>query len=420
MPSRDVSRDANEIITLAKPHINNASVIINPETGGIHQTSGNDGYGKRLGYLGVGDTTTRNVSPTELYKIIPPTGNDVSPSMLGLHVNLDGSLSRGVEYLKREKAMENEGLIPKTAAEIDVADVVDHLRVIKLWPELLGTASLNFHVAKGFKTAPAPFLDFRISLKDQYVGGVYRSGPLTDPQRSQSTFYEAFVSCRKDRETIGYPVETRMRANQFDPLDADRENAAFSAGLKRNHACISELERIGNRVGPDGEPTTNETLPSMEERRASGHSENNILADLHTILQKHVRRHRNEPTTWFINPIQLLAITQSDFSKPGGVYGRTPVSMPLGGSIEMPTIPGVRLILDIRLPQDKLFAADPKTLLWLIEGPKKMEYIDDKFKQANYIDYTDWYDTHCIHPDIEDDTTRRFGYTVHFHADDVN
>jgi len=236
--------------------------------------------------------------------------------------------------------------------------------------------------------------------------------------RVRSDFYEAHVTCRKDRVSVGYPYETMWRANKFNPKEIDAKNAAFDLAYKRNKSCIAELLEIGNRVGSDGEPTTSGTLSQITARNSAGKSENNTLGELQKIKTVAAVKHLSDYDTMQMHPQLFLYITQNDLLRGGGEFGRTPVSMPSGGIVQFPTMPHVKVVLDMRLPYDRIFFYERDTCLWLGEGPKRVDMLEEKSSQASYADVTDWYDAVCIHPQILTDTTRRFGCTIYVHASD--
>jgi len=415
-----------------------AAVILHPTRGTIHNDHANSplagGRGRKWGPI-VGRLVSDDPGRTPWR----PRGNWMRPfdqmgaytasavhaQPVGVRLMADGSLRAGAAFIQRERDMEDYGWsnvsVPaEVGAEIDVPNVVEHLRVIKMFPELIGRAPMEFHVAKGFRTVPAPWLDFRIAARDPVVGKNFRQGPGTEPRRLRSHFYEAFLTCRKDREFIEYPDETRLRATEHDPMVIDRETAAYSLAFKRNQACIQELFQIGNFVKSDGEASSSisDTLSEISARNANGTSTNNPLKELQTIVTKQFLYNRVRMAQWFMNPITFLHLTQNDYVRSGGEFGRTPVSIPYGGMIQMPTMPGINIICDARLDSKYIHMTDNRQLLWLGEGPKKVQTIDQRIRQQMSVDFTDYYDAYCIHRDITAFTKRRFGCTVRTAAGD--
>jgi len=417
----------------------NSEVILHPKRGTIHVGGRHSTvelgrkrgrYSPIIGRL-VADTPDRHAwRPTGQWiqgrqqdMGVFSAATDMQP--LGVRLMADGAFKAAAEFVKRQDDAADygwsgihEGL--EVGAEIDVDNVVEHLRVIKMFPELIGAAPMEFHVAKGFRSVPAPFLDFRIAARDPVIGKNFRQGPGTEPQRTQSKFYESFVSCRKDREIIFYHDETRMRATEHDPLEIDRENSAYSLAFKRNLACIMELNQTGNYVTSAGEPTTSSTagLSSISARTTTGRSENNPLKELQAIITRQFIYNRVRMTKWFMNPITFLHLTQNDYVRSGGEFGRTPVSLPYGGRIQMPTMPGIDIYTDARLPSDRITMTDARQLLWLGEGPKKVRTVDQRIREQMGVLFTDYYDAYNIHRDISSQTTRRFGATARTHSSD--
>jgi len=408
---------------------NDASVILHPTRGTIHYDSRQHPlsarrftYSKTVARLANDDAQRSAWQPVKNWmrpgdNFGPFVASEFNRQAPFVRLMADGTFQAAEAFIEREREFADYGrnAVPDSqayvGAEIDVPAVVEHLRVIKMFPELLGRAPMEFHVAKGFRSEAAPWLDFRIAARDPVVQKNFRMGPSEEPERVQSRFYESFLTCRKDRELIAYPDETRLRATEHDPLTIDRETAAYSLAFKRNLACIMELNQIGNRVGKDGNETTSDTLSEIS-ARSNGKSVHNPLKEFQAIITRQFLIHRVRMTKWFMNPITFLHITQNDNVRSGGEFGRTPVSIPYGGMIQMPTMPGIDILCDARLPSDRIFMADNRQLLWLGEGPKKVETIDQRIRQQVVVDFTDYYDAFCIHRDITDFTNRRFGCTV--------
>lgn len=405
------------------------SVIMSPSTGKLYQaTGGGADYGQELGRMAYGAAQEPfPVVRSDIEQAASWLNAAPGSEKMDVYAMADGSLRAGYEYAERHNRMYGQGADLNQnrpiyqGAEVDVFDVAEHLRVLKLFPKVQGYAPRRFHVAKGFHHEMAEFLDYRIVIADPNVGGGYRQGPFAEVDRMRSDFYEAEVTCRKDRETIGYPVETVWRSNKFSPVEIDSRNAAYSLAYKRNKSCIAELLQIGNRLDGTGAPTTNGTLSSMTERVSThGKSANNVLAELLEIKASQAVTHKVEYDTIQMGPLAFLFFTQNDFSRGGGEFGRTPVAMPSGGVVELPTMPGVKVIIDMRNPRDRIFFYERDTCCWIGEGPKRVDVLEAKSSQATYADFTDWYDATAIHPQIKDETDRFFGATLWLHADDRN
>lgn len=404
-----------------------SSVLLNQHTGQLHAPlRDNGGFGDRLGQLAYGASGQEMVPPihqTEIDQkmswLRPP-----DEGKMDVYTMADGTMRAGYEYAMRHNAMLDEGASLQRGsrpiyqgAEIDVVEVAEHLRVLKLLSRVYGLAPRKFHVARGYHHELAEFLDYRFVLADPNLSEGYRQGPFAEMSRVRSDFYEAEVTCRKDRVTVGYPYETMWRANKFNPKEVDAKNAAFDLAYKRNKSCIAELLNIENRVNKEGEATTSETLSQIT-ARSNGKSDNNILGELQKIKTAQEVLHLVSLDTIQTHPQVFLYISQNDLLRGGGEFGRTPISMPSGGIVQFPTMPHVKVILDQRLPYDRLFFYERDTCLWLGEGPKRVDMLEEKSSQASYADVTDWYDAMCVHPQIQNDTDRRFGCTVYLHSGD--
>jgi len=121
-----------------------------------------------------------------------------------------------------------------------------------------------------------------------------------------------------------------------------------------------------------------------------------------------------------MGPLAFLFLTQNDFTRGGGEFGRTPIAMPVGGVIEFPTMPGFKVVIDMRFPRDRVAIYERNSAIVVGEGPKMVQTIDAKSTQAHYADVTDWYDVTAIYPQTKNDTDRRFGGILYLHADDRN
>lgn len=415
---------------LSKPKAPDVSVIMDPQTANIHQAVGDGAeYGEYLGRMAYGASAeafpvSMQEPEQEAAWMVPSLERK---NKMDVYTMADGSLRAGAEYAKRHNALLNRGESLNTpnpvyqGAEIDLVDVAEHLRVLKLLSMVQGFAPRKFHTARGVHHEIADWLDFRIAIADPNVGDGYRQGPHAPMQRTRSDFYEAEVTCRKDREAVGYPYETTWRANKINPTSVDAKNAAWSLAYKRNKSVIAELLNIGNRVGPNGQTGASARLSSMTDRvNTHGKSENNVLAEIHNIKSAQGVANLVDYDTIQMNPLPFLFFTQNDFTRGGSEFGRTPISMPSGGIVQLPTIGDIMVILDVRLPLDRMFFYERETCVWLGEGPKRVDTLEDKDRQARYADVTDWYDVTAIHPQIKNDTDRFFGCTVFFAANDVN
>jgi len=349
---------------------------------------------------------------------------------LGVYVMPNGKVRAGMDFIERNAELVNNGAslpsIYEAGQELDVQEIVDHLRVVKLLPEVLGRPMEEFHAEKAFRHEMAPYLDFRMTVADPWVGGVWRAGPETEPVRSRSRFYEGLLTCRKDRETVGHPVETRMRANQFDPHEIDRKMAMYNMNFKRNWSCLLEFDQIGNYVNNAGEHLGDtysagyEKLPDIGARYSnSGTSENNMLEIFSDIMNMQYAANKVTFGVWVVPQKAWLRFTQNDFTRSGGEFGRTPVALPYGGMMQVPTLPGVRVVVDPRLRGDRMYMLDPNTCMWFGQGPTRVEAIEHKSRQTMFSDITVWYDAYCIHRGIRALTSRRFGCTILLHSNDT-
>lgn len=426
-PSHPLAMVANVLRGPRREH--GAASILDPRDGTLWSTDQNFMPRERVGRVAYGKAnTTFNFERTEPDQYaaswLTPPPDQRDNEWLDVKAVGDGKYRVGMQYAARHAALLENGESLNTrrpiyqGAEVDVLDVAEHLRVLKLHPRIQGLAPRKFHAAKGCHHTLADFLDFRIVLADPNVGGGYRQGPFAEAERSRSDFYECEVTCRKDRETVGYPVETLRRANKFSPIEVDAKNAALSLAFKRNKSVISELMNIGNRVDENGIADSSAVLPSMSERNSNGKSTNNILANFLQIQAAQGVLHKVNFDTMQMGPLAFLHLTQNDLLRGGGEFGRMPVAMAAGGVIELPTLSGVKVVIDQRHPRDRIHFYERETAMWVGEGMKLTQMLDEKSQQARYADITDWYDVMCPHPQITDFSDRLFGCTMFLHSSD--
>lgn len=291
------------------------------------------------------------------------------------------------------------------------SDNIELLQLIRLHPELQAKPELYFYLEEAFVTRDIPHLEYKEDFRDVTTGPRYIDRleriPATDLKYDQIVY-----SLKKLADKVYVPYEDIWRTI-INPVKADYEQIRWAFQWKRNQSALDAIKLVANET--EG-TATNPNLGKVELFGSDSpyHSKNHAAKELMVMFNKFLKDNDVSITHTIMNDKLFAELTENTWTKsgPNDIAPQRPNG---GGVFPFPGIANLTAIVDVHVPDNKIYAINKPNALRLGEGPKVLRRYEDPEVDAMAIRILDFHQ----HLAVNDQLTkidRRFGMTINVTA----
>lgn len=294
----------------------------------------------------------------------------------------------------------NNGMIALHAAEgVANSENLTHLQLVRLFPQVQGVPDDYFYLEEGFVKRDIPNLEFREPFYDTVATAQYLAR-LEQSRATKTKYDEIKYDLKKLVDKVYTPIEDIYRTI-INPQEVDLSQVRWGFGWKRNQSALTAIQAIGNNQG---------TLGKFELIGAGElHSTNRAAKELNEEFNAFLKANDIRITHVIMNTKLFTEYSENTWTKSGPL-----IIDPMrtqGGVFPLPGIAGVTAIVDVAVPDNKIFAINKPNALRLGEGPKIMRRYYDEERDASAIKMIDFHEHIAVNKQITK-LSRKFGMTL--------
>ena len=281
-----------------------------------------------------------------------------------------------------------------------------HLQLIRLFPQMQGAPETYFYLEEGFVKREIPQLEFRESFYDTVQTAEYLDR-LQQSKSIKTKYDEIKYDLKKLVDKVYTPIEDIYRTI-INPQEIDLSQINWGFKRKRNISALSAIKKIGN--------VQSTNINAFEKLTGSGdfHSANHGAKELNESFNAFLKTNDVSITHVIMNTKLFTEYTENTWTKSGPV-DLSPVRLGGGGVVPLPGINGVTAIVDVHVPDNKIYAINKPNALRLGEGPKIMRRYYDEERDASAIKMLDFHEHIAVNDQITK-LDRKFGMTLNVTA----
>ena len=274
-----------------------------------------------------------------------------------------------------------------------------HLQLVRLFPEIQGKPIEYFFAEQMFMPRDIPMLEFREPFYDTVQTAQYLN--RMEPSGITGTKYdEIYYDLPKLVDKVYTPIEDIMRTI-INPKTIDFNQIIWGMKRKRNLRAIEVLKEIGNTQSTNISEFENIAAGAYH---STGHAAKEIVSQFASFLKAN-----DVPINRVAMGLQtFLEYGENTWTNPGGPNGLTYERTQMGGVFPMPGIPGVTCVVDVNLPENKLYCINYEFGLRLGEGPKIMRNYYDEERDSEAIKILDFHQHISVNQQLTK-LNRKFG-----------
>ena len=333
--------------------------------------------------------------------------DDADESVL-LNPTLSGALKQA-----NGPAMYQDGVnvINSLSAADGVAnsDNLTHLQLIRLFPQIQGAPDVYFFLENAFVKREISMLEYRESFYDTVQTAEYLDR-LEQSKATNTKYDEIKYDLKKLVDKVYTPIEDIYRTI-INPQTIDLAQIYWGFKRKRNLSALAALKKIGNPQGG--------LVGKFEKITGTGndgfHSANHGAKELNVLFNTFLKTNDVSITHVVMNPQLFTEYTENTWTKSGPV-DMSPVRLAGGGVVPLPGINGITAIVDVHVPDNKIYAINKPNAMRLGEGPKLMRRYYDEERDASAIKMIDFHEHISVNDQIKK-LDRKFGMTLTVNED---
>ena len=294
----------------------------------------------------------------------------------------------------RDNAYNLTNRMYKAAPEgITNSENIELLQLIRLHPELQALPETYFFLEAGFVTREIPHLEFREAFRDVANGPQYidrlQQIPATDLKYDNINY-----SLNKLADKVYVPFEDIWRTI-INPMKADYENVRWAFQRARNLNALAAIKTINKNVDGETNGETDVIASSISAIQAFDadspyHSKSHTSVELMTLFSKFLKRNAVPITHVFMSVLNFAKYTENTWTR-SGPNQLAPERPTRGGVMPLPGLQGIQAIVDVELPDNKMWAINKPNALRLGEGPKILRRYEDNERDAVAIKVVDFH-----------------------------
>ena len=287
-----------------------------------------------------------------------------------------------------------------TAAEgVANSENLAHLQLIRLFPQIQGAPETYFYLEEAFVKREIPQLEFRESFYDTVQTAEYLDR-LEQSKSTKTKYDEIKYDLKKLVDKVYTPIEDIYRTI-INPQEIDLAQINWGFKRRRNLSALSAIKDIAN--------TQSTAIKAFEKLDTTGglHSANHGAKELNESFNAFLKKNDVSITHVIMNTKLFTEYTENTWTK-SGPMDLSPVRLGGGGVVPLPGIAGITAIVDVHVPDNKIYAINKPNALRLGEGPKIMRRYYDEERDASAIKMLDFHQHLAVNKQITK-LDRKFG-----------
>ena len=316
---------------------------------------------------------------------------------VGDHSRSDPGLDSGdllaVTTKDHKTQLKNSSLISTTrqiGSSIAVANDsnLEHLQVIRLHEEIMGRPEQPFFLEQSSTVRNTEMLESRETFRAVNSSVVSRKGRLEEAKEGRIQYDEIRYDVTKLAGKTLTPIEDKLRTIK-DPEKIDLENLDFDFALARNDE-LKEVIKKGITKGASGGAVT--ALGNILTVGTKFHSEANIANAISAAIRTFRTRNRLPIDTVVMDVTSYDLYTSNTWTgAKAGPNNIEPKHLPNGGILELSAFPGVNVIVEPELEDDKkMYFINKAHALRTAQGPLLYRRYYDENKHAESVSVLDF------------------------------
>ena len=317
-----------------------------------------------------------------------------------LNNNLSASLKASSAYGNTQNGM--LGLNALQGAEGTAnSENLSHLQLIRLFPQIQGAPDTYFYLEEAFVKRDIPQLEYRESFYDTVQSAQYLKR-LEQSDATQTNYDEIKYDLPKLVDKVYTPIEDIYRTI-INPQEIDLAQINWGFKRKRNLSALEAIKKIKN--------VQTANLGKFEHLESGDlHSANHAAKALNEQFNDFLKKNDVSITHVIMNTQLFTEYTENTWTK-SGPMDLSPIRLAGGGVVPLPGITGVTAVVDIHVPDNKIYAINKPNALRLGEGPKIMRRYYDEERDASAIKMLDFHEHIAVNSQISK-LDRKFGMTI--------
>ena len=286
---------------------------------------------------------------------------------------------------------------------------IELLQLIRLHPELQAAPEPYFFLEAAFITREIPHLEYKESFRDVGDGPKYIDR-LQQVPASDRTYAQITYSLQKLVDKAYIPYEDIWRTI-INPAEADITNIRWAFQRARNLDALEAIQKINLDV--DG-AAGNSDIGEIENFSTSSpyHSENHTAKELMTLFSQFLKRNAVPITDLLMSVNTYAEYTENTWTRTGP-NNLMPERPTRGGIFPFPGLAGITAIVDVEVPDDRIYAINKPNALRLGEGPKLIRRYEDNERDALAVKVIDFNEHLSVDDQIGNKLERNFAFLIH-------
>ena len=280
------------------------------------------------------------------------------------------------------------------------SDNIGLLQLIRLYPEMQAMPVSYFFLEHAFLHREIPHLEFKEDFPDIINGPEYLDR-LEQSDFSEVKYDQIAYDLKKLVRKVYTPFEDIWRTI-INPAAINYEMIRWSFQRKRNLSALEAIKQVSNAS----------SLEKIEMFDADSpyHSKNHTAKELNNLFNAFIKANALPITTVILNPNTLNEYTENTWTK-SGPNDIAPMRVEAGGVFQFPGFAGIEAIVDVEVPDNRIYAINKQTALRLGEGPKILRRYEDNERDAAVIKIVDFHQHLAVNAQISK-IDRKFGLTI--------
>ena len=265
---------------------------------------------------------------------------------------------------------------------------LEHLQVIRLHEEIMGRPEQPFFLEQASTVRNTEMLESRETFRAVNSSVVTRKGRLEEQKEARIQYDEIRFDVTKLAGKTLTPIEDVLRTIK-NPEKLDLENLDFDFALARNDE-LRDVIKNGITKGASGAAVT--ALGDISTNSAEFHSADNIANMISEAIKTFRTRNRLPIDTVIMDVVGFDKFTANTWTgSRAGPNNIEPRHLPNGGVVELPGFPGITVIVEPELDDDKKFYFLNKAhALRTAQGPLLYRRYYDENKHAESVSVLDF------------------------------